>query len=147
MPQEITAITARHQRMLQLRAEGMSLDSIALVMGVGVDTVRKICASEMGQKILGEMQDRGLSDIADTKERLRDLATKAVDLYEEVVVGRIPASAAVRLSAANAILDRSGFPRGVKVETDAPVLTGSMLDRITEQALKLNLVAPKEEGL
>ena len=92
--------------------------------------------------MLADIHDREADERGTIRDRLKKLADQAVDLYEQIVIGNIEASPTTRLNAANSIMDRAGFPRGVELHTDTAVLTSKVMDQLTLRALELNLIPP-----
>lgn len=132
-----------HKAILRAAFNGHSLGEISEAVGVSKPSVKRVVESEVGQRILNEMEVAASIDEIDVRDRLEELSKKAVQALEEVLDS---GSERGKLQSANSILDRAGF--GVVKQSQNVNLSGKISDDalaiINRRAVEAGLVS--EEG-
>lgn len=127
-----------HKAILRAAFNGHSAEEISNLVNVTSQNVRKIIESEVGQRILNEMEVAASIDEIDVREKLEQLSKKAILALEEVLDA---GSERGRLVASNSVLDRAGF--GVIKQSQNVNLTG----KISDDALAIINKRAEQAGL
>lgn len=151
----IEDLWGHHHEVARLGLLGYSKESIAQELGLSAATVQKISKlPAVREKMMALTQERD-KEVIPIVERIRALATKAVDRMEEILDsdpdGEDPRLMALKLSTAKDVLDRAGHApvRKTISVNHHDVSIGqrkSILDGIRERALNRGVIPQEDEA-
>lgn len=129
-------LNARHHEILRLNLLGMSNIDIAKQLGCTPATVSTVLNSRLGKVQATVFKEGADADAMQVAKRIRELAPKAVALMNEIIENEDMPSA-VRLRAAQDMLDRAGFAPTKQVSVNATQinLSGQDLEKLKQIAL------------
>ena len=109
---EIEDLWGHHHEVARLHLLGYSINAIAEQLGLSNITVKKIVALPAVRDKISNLHAARDESVIPIAQRLRDLSTQAVERYSEFlntpITGEDPRFAALQLSAAKDVLDRTG---------------------------------------
>ena len=151
---EIEDLWGHHHEEARLGLLGFSKESIAEELGLSAATVQKISKlPAVREKMMCLTQERD-KQVIPIVERIRALATRAVDRMEEILEietdGEDPRLLALQLNTAKDVLDRAGHAAvkktiSVNHHEIAVSQRKSILDGIRERALNRGVISQDEE--
>lgn len=129
-------LNSRHHEILRLNLLGMSNVDIAAQVGCTPATVSTVLNSRLGKTQATMFKECADADAIQVAKRIRELAPRAVALMNEIMEDD-SVSSAVRLRAAQDMLDRAGFAptKQVAVNSTQVHISGQDLELLKETAL------------
>lgn len=134
---EPKTLNARHHEILRLSLLGYSNKEIAGRLDCTPATVSNVLNSGLGREHSALLRAEADYNALETAKRIREISPKAIELVERLITDD-DTPAAVRLRAAQDVLDRAGFApvKNVNVKSTSVTLTGADLDALKETALQ-----------
>jgi len=115
---ETDRLKARHAMIVRLHTMGWTTKDIATEMGVHSSTVRNALRSDVGRRREGVLQVAADQAAVDIQKELRGLAPRALRALEDVLCEDSEATLALRMKAAESVLDRLGHGKVTRSEVN-----------------------------
>lgn len=121
--------------MIRLRSVGLTNKQIAEQLGCSAQVVSMVCNGELGKRRRMELQAQRDIEAMVVQERISELVPKALNALEEAVESDL-SPFAVKVKAAEAILDRGGYvvPKVLKGEINHGHFTATELAAMRQRA-------------
>lgn len=135
MDTSIQKMDFRHESILKAQVEGLSTRELCTEFDISEDVLRVYRSDVLWKTREGELREELQSDRV---SRLQTVVGKAIAALDELVDSP---DDALRLRAASDVLDRGGFPKGVKVDVDSkPVINLFLPDHLKPKAIEVESV-------
>lgn len=141
---QIQDMWAIHKEINRLHLLGMKSVDIAAHLDISEAMVSYTINSPIAKREMAEMEAARDLDAVDVAKKIRDLAPRAVEVFEDVMSSELDS---MRLKAAAGILDRAGFGPVQKFQGAVAVLTADDIREIKERARDIGLMASIEAGV
>jgi hypothetical protein len=127
-------LKSQHREIARLKFEGQRPAEIASITGMALSSIHGILSDPLCKAHMARLSDDADNSVVNVRRKLAKMNTKAVDVIDEILTHSEGTSSAVRLKAAQDVLNRNGFAPVLESRHMSVHITSDDLNEMKQRA-------------